>query len=353
MKLLASLPAEEVHSAARSGLRLFGDYSLADPLFLALLPLALGLLVYGRLRAGRAAGRIPVLPAAALRSLRQRLAWLPVLLKGAALALVIIALARPLRGNEQHDVTSEGVDIALLVDRSGSMRFDDLQKGKTRLDVVKEVVADFAERRMTDREGAADNVALVPFARYPQVLCPFTLDVDAVRGFLAGVELVQHREEDGTAIGVALAKAVAMLRESQAESRVVVLLTDGENNVDEILPRAAAELAAEEGIRVHTIYAARWLYVQDPFRGYVAQDAEADTSDLRAIAELTGGRFWRAKDREQLAGIYAEIEALERTPRVEKRYEETFDLYLRFLLAGMACYGLALLSAYTWARRLA
>lgn len=344
---------DDVQTSASARLRLFGDYALADPWYLVLVPLALILLAYGRARAGRAAGVVPALPAGPLaRSWRQHAAFLPPCLQALALVLAVVALARPLRGNVEHQVVSEGVDIALAIDRSGSMRFDDLERGKTRLDVVKEVVADFAKRRMGDTEGAADNVALIAFARYPELLCPFTLDADALTGFLEGVQLVQHRGEDGTGVGVALAKAVALLKESDAKSKVVVLLTDGENNVMDITPRQAAELAAEVGVRVYTIYAARNLFTYDRIYGYQPEDREADTSDLRLIAELSGGQFFRARDREGLEGIYAEIEQLERTERREQRFEQNFDLYPRFLWAAFAAYGLAWISLATWARRL-
>jgi len=343
---------EAIRSAARGTWELWGDLALADPPFLILLPVAWALYAWGRSRRGRVRGRVPLIPESPARSLRQRLLWIPAVLQLAALTLVVLALARPLRANVQRDVVSEGVDIALVVDRSGSMRFDDLERDKSRLEVVKEVVADFAERRMTDRVGAADNVALITFAHYPRLLCPFTLDVDALHGFLDGVEIVQRREEDGTAIGVALAKAVAVLRETDARSKVVVLLTDGENNVHDITPDDAAELAAEEGIRVYTIYAARYLYRHDPFRGYVPDTAGQDTSELQRIAEVTGGRFYHARDREALEQIYGEIESLERTERHERRYEESFDLYLRLLLPAIGCYVLVWLSGSTWARRL-
>ncbi|MEM7308188.1 MAG: VWA domain-containing protein [Planctomycetota bacterium] len=345
--------AVQAKSAASVELRLWGDYALADPWYLLVLPVGLLLLAYGRARAGRAEGRAPVLPAGRLaRSWRQRLGFLPTLLQALAMALAVLALARPLRGNVQNETISEGVDIALVLDRSGSMRFDDLERGRTRLDVVKDVVADFAQRRMGDAEGAADSCALITFARYPQLLCPFTLDFDGLNGFLEGVELVQHRGEDGTGIGVAVAKAVALLRETEAKSKVVVLLTDGENNVTEILPRQAGELAAEEGVRVYSIYAARNLFVYNALRGYVPTTDSHDTSDLEAIAELTGGRFYRARNRESLAEIYAEIEKLERTEREERRFEENFDLYPSFLWAAFALYGAAWLSLSTWARRL-
>jgi Ca-activated chloride channel family protein len=348
-----ALLLEDAKTVASARLRLFGDYAFADPWYLLLVPLALLLFAYGRARAGRAAGVVPVIPAAGLaRSWRQRASFAPALLQCSALVLAIVALARPLRGNVERQVVSEGVDIALVIDRSGSMRFDDLERNRTRLDVVKDVVADFATRRMSDTEGASDNVALITFARYPQLLCPFTLDVNALTGFLDGVEIVQHRGEDGTGVGVALAKAVSLLKESDAKSKVAVLLTDGENNVMDITPRQAAELAAEVGVRVYTIYAARNLFTYDPIRGYTPENRESDTSDLRTIADLTGGRFFRARDRESLEQIYTEIEKLERTERREQRFEENFDLYPRFLWAAFCAYGLAWLSLATWARRL-
>ncbi|MAB79806.1 MAG: hypothetical protein CMJ89_10685 [Planctomycetes bacterium] len=340
-----------VQSAARGQLDLYGDLSLADPWFLLLLPVGLLLTWWGRGRRGRAYARVPLIVKVP-RSARQNLAWVPTALQLTALVLAVGALSRPLRENIQNDVVSEGVDICLVVDRSSSMRFNDLERGRTRLDVVKEVVGEFAERRMSDREGAADNCSLITFARYPHLLCPFTLDVGALEGFLEDVELVEHREEDGTAIGVALAKAVSVLRESDAKAKVCVLLTDGENNVDDIRPDQAAELAAEEGIRVYTIYAARYIFRHDPFRGWVPTEGKVDTSALERMADLTGGRFYHASDKKRLQDIYGEIEALERTERTERRYEETFDLYLYLLIPAILAYGLGWISATTWARRI-
>jgi Ca-activated chloride channel family protein len=348
---LALAQLEAVQSTAGARLPLWGDYSLADPWMLLALPLALALFLWARAR-GRVIGRISVL-ASAPRSLRQRLAWVPPCLQLCAIGCATVALARPLRSNVERDVRSEGVDIALALDRSGSMQFEDLEEGKSRLEVVKSVVGEFAARRMTDRENAADNVALIAFARYPRLLCPFTLDVDALQGFLDQVELAKREEEDGTAIGVALAKAVAVLRESDAKSRVCVLLTDGENNVNDITPSAAAELAAEEGIRVYTIYAARYLFQRDPFRGIVPTNQKPDTSELEHMAELTQGRFFRATDRTELAQIYAEIERLERTPRTEQRFEETFDLYPWMLLPAVFLAFLGLFARASTFRRLA
>lgn len=344
---------EELQSSAEGRLQLFGDVSLADPWFLLLLPLALLALWHGRRASAQERARVPVLPASSLpRTLAQRLTWLPSTLQGAALALLVLAVARPLRGDVETTSVSEGVDIALVIDRSSSMQFEDLERGSSRLEVVKRVVAEFAERRMTDRVDAADSVALITFARYPRLLCPFTLDVGALTGFLEGVELAATRDEDGTAIGVGLAKAVGVLEDSDARSRVCVLLTDGENNFDDIPPREAANLAAEQGVKVYTIYAARHVYGRDPFGRTVRTDEQPDTSELEEIAALTGGRFFRASDRADLEGIYAEIERLEKTPRTERRFEETYDLYLLLLLPALGCYVLAWCSNATWARRL-
>ena len=348
---LSSLAVEGTKSAAEGRLHLWGDLFLADPAFLVLLPVvALGLL-YGRARKARARARFSVLPEVDLpRSWAQRFAWLPPLLQLAALSLVVVALARPLRGDVETNSISEGVDLALLIDRSSSMGHTDLERGRTRLEVVKDVVADFATRRMTDREGASDYVGLFSFARYPEELCPFTLDVDAVTGFLEGVELARDRAEDGTAIGIALAKAVAVLKESEAKSRVVVLLTDGENNIDLITPAQAAELAAEEGIRVYTVFAGS--FVMDAFGRMREVVPEYDTKELQDIADLTEGKFFRARDRAALEEAYAEIEALERTERQEKRFVEHYDLYPRFLLFALLSYVGAWLCLSTWARRM-
>lgn len=349
---MALVQTEVLRSSAAARLHLFGDLYLADPWFLALIPLGLALLVWGRGRRGQVVGRVPIVPAQAPRSLAQRLAWIPPALSALAVCAVSAALARPVRANVLSTSTSEGIDIALVVDRSGSMRFRDLEQGRTRLEVVKQVVGDFAVRRMTDQIGAADSCALITFAQYPQLLCPFTLDAGALTGFLEGVELVRHEVEDGTAIGRGLAKAVSLLAQSDARSRVVVLLTDGENNVGDIPPLEAARLAAELGVRVYTVLAGRFVYQEDIFGREHATERALDSTELEEIARLTGGRFFRARDREALEAVYAEIETLERTPRSEERHTQTYDLYPPILLSALVLYASAWLSAATWARRL-
>jgi Ca-activated chloride channel family protein len=350
--LVFAQAGEATRSAAEARWHVFGDYYFGDPVALLLAPLAIALALWGRSRRGRDAGRVPALPRALPRPFASRLAWLPTVLQVAALALVAVCLARPLRANALTTTIREGIDIVLAVDRSSSMKYTDLEQQKNRLAVVKEVVADFAARRMGASGGGGDNVALVTFAQFPQLVCPFTLDADALRGFLLGVEMVQHEAEDGTAIGRGLAKAVALLEKSDAKSRVVVLLTDGENNVDDIQPADAADLAAELGVRVYTVLAGRYAFQEDIFGRVYPTDRELDSTELEAIASKTGGQFFRARDREALERVYAEIDALERTERREERYTETYDLYYEILAAALALYALAWLSTSTWARSL-
>ncbi len=348
--LLAQAGAEPMKSAAEEGWKLFGAYSLSNPWFLVLVPVGIALLFVGR--AGRARAKFPSLPdARPPRTLRQHFGWLVPVLQVAALTGVAIALARPLRGSVESSTTSDGVDIALVIDRSDSMRAEDLVQGSSRLDVVKSVVREFATRRMTDREGAADSIALVVFAMYPQLLCPFTLDVDAVTGFIDGLQIAQNPAENGTAIGSGLAKAVQLLRQTEGKSKVAVLLTDGENNVFHVPPLEAADFAAREKIKVYTIFAGRYAYRPDFLGRPGYSDREIDTSELQEIAKRTGGRFFRARDRSELEGAYAEIEKLERTQRVTRRWSETFDLYPWFLGPGLALYVLSWLASATRLRR--
>lgn len=322
-------------------LDLFGQLALLDPIFLLALPVVLLSLWAGRRRAARPALRAPLELSHATVSVRQRLLFLPLLLQAAGLVLVILSLARPVEIDVQRSISSEGVDIVLAVDRSSSMEIADLEAGRTRLDVVKDVVGDFAERRMTDSVGASDNIALLSFAAYPELRCPFTLDAGALRGFLEKVSIVQYEAEDGTAIGAALAKAAAVLSDSDAKSKVVVLLTDGENNRDEITPESAIAMAKDKGIKVYTILAARKVYGIDAFGRLVETGREPDTRLLESIAKETGGRFFRARDRSSLEQIYGSIEDLERTPRHEERRVETRDLYPGFLSLALALFAVA------------
>ena len=294
---------------------------LGDPWFLALLGPLLALAVWRATRARRAAdgapgqvlGRLPA-------TLRSRTTWLPGLLGLLAAALLIVALARPLKGREESRVTTQGIDIVLVVDASSSMTQDGIEEGVTNLDVVKAVVARFVEGREHDRIG------LLSFAGYPRTECPVTLDKDAVLEHLVGIEARKaNSEEDGTAIGVAVGYAAAKLKDSDAASKVVVLLTDGENNQWAIDPREAASLCKDLGIKLYTVGAGR-IMQQDPlFR--TKREIPLNTTLLEEMAATTGGRFFRAKDTSALVEVYKEIDQLERTERTDLRYTDYEDRY--------------------------
>ena len=228
---------------------IFG-HTLLDPWFLLALP-ALGVAVWRRAAVRRAA-----LPTAAVhlfaglpRTTRQRLAWLPLALLAASGVALTVALARPV-DREVVPMREDGIDIVLAVDVSSSMLQEDMRDDESyrRMDAARDRAQEFAAARDRDRVG------VIAFARFAELRCPPTLDEDALSAFLRVLDTVPRGSEfDATAIGVALAKAVDVLADSDAESKVVILLSDGENNVDAILPEQAARLAKDAGVRVHTI----------------------------------------------------------------------------------------------------
>lgn len=343
-------PQDAARTAAEVRLPLWGDLALADPYFLVLLPVAVAGVLLGLRARARVAARVPSLPQAPTpRTLAQRLEWLPQAMKVAALCLTVIALARPLRGRVEEVSRGEGVDIALLLDRSSSMVARASNGAPRRFELAKEVIGDFAHRRMTDTEGIADNVALFTFAGFTELLCPFTLDAEVLAGALADVEIAP-KELDRTGIGIAITKVVEVFRDLEAASKVAILLTDGEETVGVIRPLDAGQLAAEEGVKVYTIFAGPKVAYRQV--GGINRAVEVDTSDLERIAELTDAMFYHAEDAAQLGEVYAEIESLERREREEERFAEHFDLYPRFLFPAVLLYVLAWLSLCTWARRL-
>ena len=328
-------------------MELWGELSFSDPLFLALIPVGLVAVIVGLNKRRKVAALVPRLPDSLPTSAAQRLAWVPLAMKFIAVLLAVLAMARPLRGNIEHSSTSEGVDIALLLDRSTSMEAREAPQAPSRFDVAKVVLADFATRRMTDNEGAADNVALFGFAGYTQLLVPFTLDADAFRGVMETLEPERQRDLGGTGIGIAIARAVQTFRDLDSDSRIIVLLTDGENNIDTISPAAAGQMAAEEGIRVYTIFVGPRVA-----RYPNGRIQRIQTGQLEEVGELTKAKFFHAETAAELEDVYQEIESLERRPREESRFAEHFDLYPLMLLPSLILYALAWLSMCTWARRM-
>ncbi len=325
-------------------LNLWGNLALADPVFLFLLLLLPFLWAWRRSRRARPVlpwggiewrGRMPLGP-------RARLSGLPLFLEILGLAFLILALARPQKILEQVEIESRGVDIVLCLDISSSMNLplDDpgARKQASRLEAIKDVAVRFVRGRKGDRVG------VVTFARYPRVLCPPTLDLDAVESFLKSIQVVQVKEEDGTAVGAGLAKAVALLAKSKARSKVVVLLTDGQENIHRIEPREAALAAKQFKVRVHTVAAGRYAYFQGPFGGIFKREVRLDTSDLEEIARITGGKFFRARDRKALERVWADIDKMEKTELKGRHWVDARDVCAPLLAWGTCLVFLGLLS---------
>jgi Ca-activated chloride channel family protein len=266
------------------------------------------------------------------------------------LLLVIIGLARPQAGRGTETVLSEGIDILLVMDVSGSMRAEDF-KPQNRLAVAKSVVADFIEGRVSDRMG------MVVFASEAYTQCPLTLDYDVLLELLDSVELGMV-DEQSTAIGLAIATGANRLRESEAKSKVMILLTDGRNNAGEIDPVTAAQAAAALGIRIYTIAAGTPeggpIPVDDPVWGrrYVTVPTDIDEDVLREIAQITGGRYFRAKTEGMLADVYSTIDELEKTKVEVKHFTSYTELGPRFALAALVAVLLELLLVATVLRRI-
>lgn len=266
-----------------------------------------------------------------------------------ALAFAIASLARPQQGLQQSEIDTRGVDIVLAIDISPSMRAEDLGGGD-RLTVAKATARDFIRGRPHDRLG------LVGFAATAFTQCPLTLDHETLLALLETLDF--GLAEDGTAIGMGLANAVQRLRTSKTPSRVVVLLTDGENNRGAIDPGTAADLAHALGIKVYTVLVGRPalapLTVDDPVLGrtVVMRQVDVDEAPLIDIAKRTNGRFFRANDSAALGNIYGEIDRLERAPIKALVYREYRDLGPMLLALAAALIAAHAVSSATWAFRI-
>lgn len=323
----------------------------ARPLILLLLPLA-GVVVWARFKRGGdpAALRHPrlALLKGAGTSFRSRLAGLLPLLSGLGLALLIIAAAGPRVSHHSEQVEGEGIDIVLSLDISGSMRSLDFHP-LDRLESAKEVIRGFIDGRPSDRIG------LVVFAARAFTQCPLTVDHPVLKGFLDEIQV--GLIDDGTAIGLGLATAVARLKHSTSPSKTVILLTDGVNNVPTLEPETAAKLAQSLDVRVYTVAIGREgmvpYPVDDPVFGRRTRQVETkiDLELLKNIADLTGGTMFQATDPEALEEIFRTIDGLETA-----RYETTVSTWYRERMAWFAFPALILfllegVLAATWLRR--
>lgn len=261
---------------------------------------------------------------------------IPVALRSLALLLLVAALARPQLGNRSTEILSEGVDIILAIDTSGTMEALDFVANKkrvTRLDAVKNVVRDFVQDRKSDRIG------MIVFGTHAFLQCPLTIDHGVLLSFLERAEIGMAGEY--TAIGSAIALSASRLKELPAKDKVIILLTDGINNRGKISPETAAEIAKTLGIRIYTIGVG--TKGKAPFRvqtllgdrvryEYVPLDEET----LRRVAKETGGRYFRATDTEGLEKIYDEISKMEKTEVKMKEYTEYFELYPWLVFPALA-----------------
>ncbi len=340
-----------VRSTAEERWSVFG-VAFADPWFLTLIPLAIFLTWRGSEARRVAEARVPTIGDPKLAGTAgSKVVWLAPIARMLSVLLVIVGLSRPLEGRVSTSQESEGIDIALLLDRSSSMDQRERAGGPRRFDMVRDVVADFAKRRMTDSENARDNVALFGFALYVDLLVPFTLDSDALQGVLNGLDVETEQLLDGTAIGGVLTTAADVLRGSKADSRVAILLTDGEETAHTIEPMVAAKAALEANVRGYTVFAGPKEILTRTLFGDVRR-TRANVGDLPAIAEMTGGRFFHAESQEELEDAYEAIETLERTPRTEERFAERYDLYPFLLGPALLLYLLSWLLGTTLGRRL-
>lgn len=265
------------------------------------------------------------------RTLRYWLRPLPITLRIAAIALLIIAIARPVETEHNRKVSVNGIDIVLAVDISGSMLARDFKPN--RIEAAKQIASTF----IADRE--ADRFSLVAFAGEAYTLTPITADRGEVQTLMASLR--NGVIDDGTAIGNGLATALNRLRDSEAKSKVVVLLTDGVNNAGQITPMMSAEIARDMGVKVYTIgvgskdkapYPAKDIFGNEV---EVLVDVEIDEEQLTAIADMTGGQYFRATDEEALKSIYDKINEMEKS---EVQVIDTYhnkELYGTWLLLGL------------------
>ena len=260
---------------------------------------------------------------------------LPFALRMIAIALLIVGFARPRSGVTNQEVTTEGIDIMLVLDISSSMEARDFRPN--RLEAAKKVAKHFIENRVNDRIG------LVVFASETFLQAPLTLDYGILLEFLRKVTIVP-KKYDGTAIGLAIASGVNRVKNSDAKSKVMILLSDGSNNSGEIQPITAAELAATFDVKIYTVGAGT--------RDRRLLQSGLDEAILRQIAETTNGKYFHAANEERLLDIYEEINELETTEIKVKEYTRFKELYSLFLLPGVILLLMEIFTGLTYSRRL-
>jgi Ca-activated chloride channel family protein len=287
------------------------------------------------------------------KSIRARLKYLPDFLKYGGLILLIVALARPQKTDEKISRNVEGIDIMIALDISHSMLIEDM-KPENRLESAKKTIREFVEKRISDRIG------MVVFSGESYTRVPLTLDYALLKQNLKEVQTSTNIKM-GTAIGVALGNAVSRLNESTAKSRVVILLTDGENNTGLIDPQTALKIAKGYGVRIYTIGVGRDGQAQLPIystdilgrkvKRYQPIHSKVNEPLLTQLAKETGGKFYRATNTQNLEAVFTDIDSLEKTKIEENRYTKYTEMFQQYLLWGVLLYALGVFLQLTFLKR--
>jgi Ca-activated chloride channel family protein len=297
-------------------------------------------------------------------TLKQRLSSLPAVLNIIALILLIMALARPREGFDNVREVTNGIAINMVIDRSSSMGTPVKADGSiTRLDAVKDAFVSFVQGDGDELKGRKDDlVGLITFGRYGETLAPLTLSHETLVDFTSTIKLIDNREEDGTSIGDAVALAAARLHETEEQSnsseydiqsKIIILLTDGENNGGVMSPLDSAALASKWDIKLYTIgfgagyYRNAFGLVKKIPAGY-----GVDEDTLRDMAESTGGQYFSADSDDSLNSIYKEIDALEKSSIESISYKNYNEKYLPFAVASLIFLLISFLLSSTWLRRI-
>ncbi|MBI2420279.1 MAG: VWA domain-containing protein [Ignavibacteriales bacterium] len=327
------------------------NWYFASPWYFLLLLLIPASLIWYLYRGKKvtSAFRFPNLPSVQGRtiSLRERITWLPFVLRALGFTALVVALARPQSFSSGENVYTEGIDIALCLDISGSMLAEDFKPN--RLDAAKKITQDFIDDRTGDRLG------LVIFSRDAFTQCPLTVDYQVLKNLLR--EVKSGMLEDGTAIGNALANGVNRLKDSKAKSKVLILLTDGVNNAGEIDPLTALEIAKHYNIRIYTIGIGTIGQAPYPFQTpygiqYQMAPVEIDEALLHQIANGTGAKYYRATGNQKLETIYKEIDKLEKTKVETTSYKSRKEMFYPWAATSAVLIMLELLLSQTYLRRL-
>lgn len=320
--------------------------NFADPLYFLLLFVLIPMIIWYivKMRKSQASFRLSStqgfskIPEGA----RIRLRHLPFLFRILAIIFLIIAMARPQSSNSWSSSKTEGIDIMMSLDISSSMLAEDLKPN--RLQAAKDVAASFISGRPND------NIGLVIFSAESFTQCPLTTDHSVLLNLLNQVQCGMI--DDGTAIGHGIATSVDRLRNSHSKSKVIILLTDGSNNMGEIAPLTAAQIAKTFGIRIYTIGVGARGTAPYPFKTaagikYINIPADVDAKTLTQIADITGGKYFRATNTEALREIYKEIDKMEKTKLKTQQYSQRNEAYMPFAIIGLLCLLLGMLTKYT------